>query len=610
MLNLNRRSKTFNRRAFVMIGVQSGLLLGLIGRLYHLQILQGAKYKTFSDSNRIKLLLLPPLRGRILDHRGEVLATNSNYYRILYDPTVTRNYEETLRKLAIILDMDEDGHARMLKKVKNHRGRNSFTLRGHLSWEDVAKVEVNAPDLPGVSIDVAQLRYFPIGALAAHLIGHLGAPTQNEIDQNPLLNHPDFKIGISGLEKIFEKHLRGQAGVRKMEVNAFGIAVRELSREESVSGNDLYLTLDKRLQIFTSARLQKQSGSIVLMDIHNGRVLCYIAAPGYDPNEFTYGISQRSWSRLMNDPDKPLINKPISSQYPPGSTFKMIVALAALGQGVNPEQSVYCPGHVDLGNHRFHCWKEEGHGHMTMQQAIAHSCNSYFYTISKRIGVEPIAAMAKRFGLGDKLDIILEDQQPGLVPTKEWKLQKMNVPWQTGDTLNMGIGQGFMLTTPIQLATMAARLATNQAVSPIFTSEERSSQQPFASINIPAEHLALIQKGMFHVVNTPGGTAYRSRIPEAPYSMAGKTGTVQVVSKTTLKNLGDLDAETKRRTNNHALFVGYGPVKNPRFAISVVIEHGGGGSSAAAPIAKDVMWEAQKLLLDPLEPKIQGDDNA
>jgi len=594
--NTIKRGKVFSRRAFIIAGMQAGIFSTLIGRLYYLQILKTDEYKTFSDSNRIKLFLLPPLRGNILDRDGRIFCSNKNYYRVLFDPeTAPANPDLVIARLADLLEVGEEGYYRMLKKVKKHNSHSSLQLYEHLNWYEVTRVEVSSTDLPGISIEVGQIRYYPMGNIAPHLIGYLGPVSQAEIEQNPLLNHPDFKIGRNGSEKAFENILRGKAGVRKMEVNAYGLTVRELSREESIPGNDLTLGLDKRMQEFTAKRLEGQIGSVVITDIETGEILTMASTPGYDPNEVTYGLSAGRWRDLIASGDKPLINKAISNQYPPGSTFKPTVALAALKDGANPDTFYYCPGFMQLGNHRFSCWKKEGHGNLNMRQAIKNSCNVYFFNLAKRIGVDKIGEMALRMGYGKDLDIGVEGEKPGLVPSEDWKEKRYGEEWQMGDTLNVGIGQGYILATPLQLSVMAARLASGRKVVPHLMAGK--STEHFAKLDIPEAHLSVIRDGMFMVMNEQGGTAYRSRTDIPEFVMAGKTGTSQVISHKGLASLSNITPEEKKKMENHAIFVGFAPYDKPKYSIAVLIEHGGAGSAAAAPIGKDVMKEFYRLLV-------------
>lgn len=591
MLSKNRRGKLFGRRVLILGILKSILLISLTVRLYWLQVVKSDKYKTFSDSNRIRMFLLPPLRGKILDRDNRPIAVNKNFYRVLYAPSTSSKPEEVIKKLVAILDIRDEYVDIMMKKIKQHKSLSSLLLYEHLSWQQVANVEVNSPDLPGISIDVGQKRYFPMGQDSPHFVGYLGPVNEAEIKRNPLLNHPDFKIGRTGIEKIYETSLRGKAGVKKMEVNAFGLPVSELSKENSIQGRDLKLSIDKRLQKFVSNRLKGQTGSAVVMDIKTGEILSLTSSPGFDPNKFTFHMSNDDWNDLRDNPEKPLTNKAIESHYSPGSTFKLIVTLAALNQGFDPQTLIKCTGSYKLGRSTFHCWKEHGHGKLNLTEAIQHSCNTYFYAMSKNLDIDVIAQMAKKFGLGEKVGINLPGEQVGLVPTKKWKKNKYQISWQKGDTLNVGIGQGYLLTTPIQLLVMTARVASGKEVKPSLVLNTNENQVPdFAVLKVPKAHLDLVREGMRRVINQRGGTAYGSRLRSKEFSIAGKTGTTQVISKKNKKKFFDFMTKAEqRKTKNHALFVGYGPVENPRYATVVVIEHGGGGSASAAPVARDIL---------------------
>ena len=454
-------------------------------------------------------------------------------------------------------------------------------------------------------IDVGQTRHYLSGKEAAHVIGYVGAVTEKELAGDPILALPGFRIGKNGAEKIFEGHLRGKAGSRQVEVNAYGRIIRELRRDEGQPGDDYVLSIDMGLQEYANARISHESASAVVIDVHSGELMALVSSPSFNPNSFTTGISQTEWNALMANPRFPLTNKAVSGQYSPGSTFKMMVALAALEGGhIDPAGEVFCTGHLDLGNRRFHCWKRGGHGRMNMYTGISRSCDFYFYELASRVGVDNIAAMARRFGLGEKLGIDLPSERKGLIPTRDWKLAVYGVPWQKGETLVIGIGQGFVLATPLQLAVMTARIANGGiAISPKLVRETQrvgkrlpDSREPFPSMGLSVANLAVVQKGMLDVTNDPRGTAYRARIEESGMAMAGKTGSVQVKRITKAERergvVKNEDREWKDR--DHALFVGYAPVDSPRYAVSVVVEHGGGGSKAAAPIARDLLREVQR----------------
>ena len=599
------RTKQLTRRAAILGGAQTLLLAGLAGRMYQLQVVESDRYKTLADENRINLQLLPPPRGRIFDRFGRPLAVNQLNYRLVVVPEQAEDLERSLAAIGLLVRIEPHERERILREAQRKRNFVPITVRENLTWEEVSRIEVNAPDLPGTMIDVGQTRHYLAGAEAAHIIGYVGAVSESELEGDPVLALPGFRIGKNGAEKIFEANLRGKAGSRQVEVNAYGRIIRELHRAEGQPGDDYVLSIDMGLQEYANARISHESASAVVIDVHSGELLTLVSSPSFNPNSFTTGISQTEWNALMANPRFPMTNKAVSGQYPPGSTFKLIVALAALEGGhMGPTQEVFCPGHMDLGNRRFHCWKRGGHGRMNMYTGISRSCDVYFYEVAKRVGVDNIAAMARRFGLGEKLGIELPAERKGLVPTRDWKLAVRGEPWQKGETLVIGIGQGFLLTTPLQLAVMTARIANGGiAVKPKLVRETQrvgqrlpDAREPFPSMGMSAAHLAIVQKGMLNVTNDPRGTAYRARIEEPGMAMAGKSGSVQVKRITKAERergvIKNEDREWKDR--DHALFVGYAPVDSPRYAVSVVVEHGGGGSKAAAPIARDLLREVQR----------------
>ena len=612
------RSKLFTRRALIVGGAQLALMGGLAGRMYQLQVVEAERYKTLADENRINMQLLPPPRGRIFDRFGQLLAENQLNYRLVLVPEQTLSLEDALITLEALVPIDEHDHERILREASRKRSFVPITVRENLSWEEVSRIEVNAPDLPGVMIDVGQSRTYAFGEDTAHIVGYVGAVSEKELDGDPVLSLPGFRIGKNGVEKAFETNLRGRAGARQVEVNAYGRIIRELARQDGQPGNDYRLTVDMGLQQYASARFGDESGAAVVLDIHTGEILALASVPSYDPNVFTTGISQKQWSALIDHPRFPLTNKAIAGQYPPGSTFKMVVALAGLETGeMTPHTTVFCPGHITLGNRRFHCWRRGGHGTMDMVRGIMNSCDVYFYEVARRVGVNRIAAMATRFGLGEPLGLDMPGERSGLVPTREWKLAVHGVSWQLGETLVIGIGQGYVLTTPLQLATMAARIANggiavtphivrqitrdNQRVSPALSSPP--------SIGVSPAHLAIVKQGMNEVTNNPRGTAYRARIDEPEFAMAGKTGSAQVrrISKKERETRVLKNEERPWEERDHALFVAYAPVEMSRYAIAVVVEHGGGGSVVAAPIARDILREAQRR--DPIG-RSQSEQNA
>jgi len=597
------RYKLFSRRVAILGGGKLALLGLLAGRMYQLQVVESDRYTTLAEENRINLRLLPPPRGRILDRYGRPLAINQENYRVSLVAEQVQDVDAILDALSRIISLGDHERQRILRKVRRRRGFVPVTVRENLQWEDVSRIEVNAPDLPGLSIEVGQSRQYPFAHDFSHVLGYVAAVSEKEVTGDPLLELPGFKIGKNGVERVFDLNLRGKAGNSQVEVNAVGRVIRELSRQEGQPGDDLRLTIDRDLQKLAADRLKKEkSAAAVVMDIHNGDVLVLSSVPGFDPNEFVTGLSSRSWRRLVNDPHTPLINKAISGLYAPGSTFKMVVALAALEANiVRPDHRVFCRGFTQLGNARFHCWKKHGHGWQDIYDAHKNSCDVYFYDIAKRIGVDRIAAMARKLGLGEKTGVDLPSEKGGVIPTRAWKKALIGTPWQQGETLISGIGQGFILTTPLQLAVMTARLANGgEAVTPRLVRPERidgkDDTPKFKKLAISRASLDVIRDGMNQVTNEHGGTAYRARISEKGMEMSGKTGTAQVrrISKAERETQVLKNHERPWRERDHALFVGYAPSDDPRYAVAVVVEHGGGGSKVAAPIARDLLLATQK----------------
>jgi len=603
------RLKSLSRRALVLGGLQVAVFGGIAARLYHLQVEESSRFALLADENRINVKLLIPPRGQILDRFGEQLAVNQQNYRVVLTSERSPNAAATLAALARIVPLSETDLERVLREVK----RSSFvpvTVAENLTWEQVSQIEVNAPDLPGLSIEVGQTRLYPYGTMFSHLLGYVAAVSESELkgSQDPLLALPDFRIGKNGIERTYDEALRGTAGTRQIEVNSVGRVIRELARNDGKPGRDLVVTLDSGLQAYTYQRLMGETAaSAVVLDIATGGVLAMASVPSYDANAFTLGISSKDWKALTEDTLKPMTNRAIGGLYAPGSTFKMIVGLAALEAGVSPAQSVFCPGVYKLGNARFHCWKRGGHGHMNLHDGIKHSCDVYFYETARRIGIDRIAEMAFKLGLGVQTGIDLHSERAGVIPTREWKLANFGEPWQGGETLVTAIGQGFVLATPLQLAVMVARLASNKVVVPHlwrgFLDQGPADSAPsslFPPLGLPENHLAQILDSMNAVVNEKGGTAGRARIAEPGWEMGGKTGTSQVRRITLSERAQGVtkneDLPWHRR--DHALFVAFAPVGNPRYACAVVVDHGGGGSAVAAPIARDILIEVQRR--DPL----------
>lgn len=603
----NDRSKVLGRRAIMLGGGKLALLGTLVGRMYYLQVVESDKYAVLADENRINLRLLPPPRGRILDRNGVPMAINQQNYRVLLVSEQTDDLEDTLDLLSNIIPVNDHDRARILREVKRHRSFVPVTVHENLTWEDVARIEINAPDLPGVAIDVGQSRYYPLESLGAHLLGYVAVPSEADLQNSsdPLLELPGFRVGKNGLERVYDLALRGKGGTSQVEVNAVGRTIRELKRDEGEPGLDLHLTIDLELQQFAAQRLGNESAAAVVVDIHTGDVLVMASTPSFDPNAFNRGLSQDEWKDLSTNPRSPLTNKAIAGQYPPGSTFKIITSMAALESGIiTPDMRVLCTGEMSLGNIRFHCWKKGGHGSLDMIGGIKNSCDVYFYEIARRIGYERIAEMAKRFGLGSSTGLDLPGERNGTIPNKDWKRAILGQPWHPGETLINSIGQGYVLATPLQLALMTARLANGgYAVKPHLARDliEGTHANPrppteWPDMGLNRQNIGIVRKGMFDVVNEPGGTAYGARIKDEAMAMAGKSGSAQVRRIT----MRERDTGVKKnedlpwKERDHALFVAYAPESAPRWACCVTVEHGGGGSSVAAPMCRDILIEVQK----------------
>ena len=607
----NDRYRRFTRRSFLLASAQGLLVTGLLGRLYYLGVVESSQYKTMAEDNRLSLRLIAPVRGKIFDRHGNPLAINQKDFQVHLIPEAAHDVKATLSALGKIVNISDQEIEKILKKISRQPGFVPVKVAENLSWETFSRVNVEMPNLPGIQPVEDKIRFYPEGPMTPHMIGYVGAPNGDGVRRDPVLQLPGFKIGVTGFEESLDDNLRGIAGTSRVEVNAYGRVVREVARQEGREGDPVTLTIDLELQRYAAKRLGDESAAVVVMDIHSGDVLAAVSTPSFDPNDFSFGISQKKMDELKNNPKKPFVNKFLSGQYPPGSTFKMVVALAALKAGVIDEkEKITCTGKIELGDSTFHCWKEEGHGRLALVNAIARSCDVYFYEIAGRVGIDRIAEMAHRLGLGETYDIGLNGQAEGLIPTRDWKWAYYGTSWQKGETLISGIGQGAVLATPLQLAVMTARLAHGaEAVNPrlIYSIGNESSFRPrFEPMNLNRKHLRLIREGM-EKVHQEGGTAYFSRLLGKGMSMAGKTGTSQVRRITKEEREKGLPDPSERPwiERDHALFVGYGPVDAPRFALSVVVEHGGGGSSTAAPIGRDIMRKA--IEEDPMAKPVKAD---
>ncbi|WP_259780762.1 penicillin-binding protein 2 [Aestuariispira ectoiniformans] len=619
------RSRQFSRRAAILLGGKVTLLGGLATRMYYLQVLESERYAVMAEDNRVNLRLLPPPRGFIVDRNGDYLAINIQNYRLILVPEQAKSagsVADVLSRLARLIDLDDHEIRKVLKETERKRAFVPVTVRDNLSWEEVSRLGVNTPDLPGVTIEVGQTRHYPYGRTMAHVLGYVSAVTEKELTGDPLLELPGFRIGKRGIEKQYDLALRGKGGNSKVEVNALGRVIRELERIEGQPGHELRLTLDMRLQDYIGNRIaDERAASVVVMDVHTGDVLALVSIPSFDPNAFSEGLTSKEWQDLVNNPYKPLANKAIAGQYAPGSTFKVAVAYAALANGISPDHRVFCPGHMDLGNHRFHCWKRWGHGWMDLVGAMRESCDVWFYEVAHKIGIDKIAEMSHKLGLGQPTGIDLQGERKGLIPDKAWKMRAIGERWQGGETLIAGIGQGYVLTTPVQLAVMAARSVNGgKAVVPrltrqVFEGDEFLGVQPhpeYEDLGIPEAHQKVVRAAMDEVVNSRKGTARASSIDTPGWEMGGKTGTSQVRRISMAERQAGIrkGEDIAWRLRDHAVFVGFAPVDEPKYAVSVVVEHGGGGSHTAAPIAKDVLTEVQRLMSESVQAPIDPEQEA
>ena len=599
MAREGQRYQTFSRRAFMLAGLQGVAFTALAGRLYYLTIINGEQYRLRADKNRISTRLVVPERGEILDRNNVKLAVNRPDFTVYLIPEQAGDITKTLAKLSRILKLDKRKLAGVVRQIKRQRKFLPVSVAGNLDWNTFSRVNVDMPELPGVLTNAGLSRYYPDGREFAHIVGYLARPNEEEIALTRMYRLPGFKVGRQGLERRFENELRGSPGARRVEVNAVGREIRELPpRRDAKKGEDLKLSLDIRLQKFALEQLGEEAAGAVVMDLETGELNALASTPTYDPNEFTRGISQENYDGLLNDPRKPLLNKALSGQYPPGSTMKMVVALAALEQGViTGDTEYFCNGKHKLGDHTFHCWKKQGHGKQNLLGGLANSCDVYFYNIAEQLDIDFIADMARKFGLGEIFNIGVDGERSGLVANRRWKRDYMNEPWHLGETLNVSIGQGAMLATPLQLAVMTARLATGREIYPSVVRNLPSIEAAaFNQLPVNPLHLRAVRRGM-EMVMEPRGTAHHRARPKDAVKQAGKTGTAQVRRITKeQRDAGLLDNDEKPwRTRDHALFVGYAPTENPRFAVSILVQHGGGGASTAAPIGRALLDKAIEL---------------
>ena len=632
-------SKKLSRRALLLGGVQGGLASLLAIRLYYLQITENQRFSDLSDRNKYDFRILPPSRGRIFDSQGRLLAANAETFALHVIADRTPDLRGTLEALGGLINLDDSEIESIIEEAAEKPGFMPVLIRDNLNQREVSRVVIRSPSLPGVEFKKLEKRVYPQGAVTCHVTGFVSRVTEEEIRKGQI--SPELAAlfsGKAGIERSFEKSLRGQPGRERIIVSATGKAVRTAIDESARAGADLNLTLNLESQSYAVARLRKgngqpqslrspqvsraiaadpdlarhlpawetmlikdskgrivppESGAVVVLDVQTGGVVTMASAPMFDPNVFSSRISQPEWASLMQHPRTPLLNRCLAGQYAPGSTFKMIVALAALEAGViSSKTRFYCPGHRDLGNATFHCWLKNGHGNLDVVGALEQSCDVFFYELGLKTGIAKIAAMARKLGLGMASEIDLPGEKNGNIPDKKWKMTHVGAPWTPGETVIAAIGQGYVLVTPMQLAVMTARLANgSKAVSPylVQSADEKPTQLP--PLDISPAALRVIKQGMEKVVVGSHGTARQHGLDLPGIEMAGKTGTVQVrrISKAE-REIGIVDnMDRPWKYRDHALFIGYAPQRNPRYAIAVIVEHGGSGSSMAAPIARDVL---------------------
>ena len=602
------RRMAFSRRALLLGAGMAGTGALLAGRMAWLAVFEGETYQLRAQANRIQDRLIPPRRGWIVDRQGKPIAMNRPDYRLELRPAEVEDLDATLVAIRAVLEIDLAEDARIRDDVRGQPSFMPVVVRQNLSWREFSACNVRLATLPGVTPVQSFSRFYPEADHFAHLVGYVGAPTPEQYreQKNPLLIYPGFRIGKDGIERFADKQLRGTAGSSRVEMTARGELVRELGTNADTPGDTLRLTIDRDLQDYAARRLGDNSASVIVMDVITGDVLCMVSMPAYDPNIFSRRVPARLWNALQKDDHTPLLNKSAMGLYPPGSTFKMVTTLAALEAGVDPADTVGCSGAYRLGNNTWHCHARRGHGGVNMHRALPLSCDTYFYVMGRKVGIDAIATMARRLGLGQDYPLPLPGQAKGIVPDKAWKQRRYGKDWREGETLNGAIGQGYIVTNPLQLAVMTARLASGREVMPRLIADGPAPQ--FPSLGIPDAHLALVRQGMVDVVNAGYGTARAARSPIGDVLFAGKTGTAQVrrISAAERKRGVIRNEALPWKQRDHALFVAFAPADAPRYACSVIIEHGIAGGRYAAPIARDVLsflFEPERALavLPPIE---------
>ena len=599
-----KKLNSINRRMFITGSLKFFVMVGIISRLFFLQVKENKKYLTLSDKNRIREWKLPPVRGEFHDYFGNVIAGNFEAYQLHVIPEQVEDFRYVIFRLKDLLELSNKEFNKILKKKREIKPWETLVVSDNLSWNKFSKINNHLYDLNGVKPVISISRNYPLKENFTHLIGYVSQANQNDIEKTEAIKKnfvPGLKVGKTGLEKSFEDKLIGTNDIERYEVNAYGRRISQLEFQKGKKGKTIRLTIDTEVQKLANKLLKDKAGSICVMDIYTGAVIAMHSSPSFDPNLFVFGISQDEWQLIRNDPMKPLVNKTLQGNYSPGSTIKPIVALSALENGIiNTNFTVKCTGKTEMYGQTYHCWKKKGHGFVSLRNAMKQSCDTYFYEIARKLGVDKLSKTAKKFGLGEKVfGDLFEIEKSGLIPNTQWKKNALGQGWLLGETIITGIGQGYIQTTPIQLCLMTAQIANGgYKIYPQIVVEETLKEQPidkFYPLYENQKNIKIVQDAMFGSTNEVLGTSYRSRIDDPKYQFAGKTGTSQVKKITEEERELELKTfEIPYEQRDHALYVAYGPYKNPRYALSIIVEHGGNGSTTAAPMAKELF----KLIID------------
>jgi len=608
MINISdsaTKLNSLNRRMFILATAKIIILGGIVSRLFFLQVKENKKYLTLSDKNRIREWKLPPIRGEFKDYFGNTIAGNFEAYQLHIIPEEVEDFRYVIYRVKELLDLSEKQFKKIQKKKNEIKPWETLIVADNLSWEKFSKINNHLYDLNGVKPVISISRDYPYKENFTHILGYVSQANENDILTNENIKEkfvPGLKVGKTGLEKSFEEKLIGSNSVERYEVNAYGRRISQLAFKKGDKGQTIKLTIDTKIQELANELLKEKAGSICVMDIYTGAIIAMHSSPSFNPNSFVFGISQDEWQLIRNNPMKPLVNKSLSGNYSPGSTIKPIVALSALeNEIISPDFTVQCKGHknpLELYGQTYHCWKKEGHGFVNLRGAMKQSCDTYFYEVARRLGVDRLSVTAKKFGLGEKVfKDIFDNEKRGLVPNTEWKKNALGRNWVLGETIITGIGQGFIQTTPIQLCLMTAQIANGgyKIYPKIVANDDNQYADKFVPLYKKARNIKIVQDAMFSSTNEVRGTSYRSRLDDPKYQFAGKTGTSQVKKITERDRELDLKTfEIPYEERDHALYVAFGPYKNPRYALSIIIEHGGSGGTVAAPLAKELF----KMIID------------